>query len=139
MIHLREIAITPSFSKKEGYPYSVRFLEEFDRLEFTKPITLFVGENGSGKSTLLEGMAQAIGAVTIGSLDIARDPTLTAVKPLADALRLVWKKRTHKGFFLRVEFFLVISGSSELLNNLSQKTSLPSIRILKAAQIMQRH
>ena len=90
MIHLWEIAITPSFSKKEGYPYSVRFLKEFDRLEFTKPITLFVGENGSGKSTLLEEMAQAVGLVTIGSSDITWDPTLTAVKPLEDALRLVW-------------------------------------------------
>ena len=100
MIHLSEIAIAPSFSKKEGYPYNVRFLKQFERLEFTKPITLFVGENGSGKSTLLEEMAQAIGSVTIGSLDITRNPTLTAVKPLADALRLVWKKRTHMGFFL---------------------------------------
>ncbi|WP_331683249.1 AAA family ATPase [Blautia sp.] len=30
-------------------------------LEFTSPITFFVGENGSGKSTLLEAIAIAAG------------------------------------------------------------------------------
>lgn len=40
----------------------------FDRpIEFTTPVTLFVGENGSGKSTLLESMAVAFGLNAEGS------------------------------------------------------------------------
>ena len=32
----------------------VEYLRATDCLEFTKPVTFFVGENGTGKSTLLE-------------------------------------------------------------------------------------
>ena len=46
-------------------PYSylreIETLHDLKNLEFTSPITFFVGENGSGKSTLLEAIAIAAG------------------------------------------------------------------------------
>lgn len=46
-------------------PYSylreIEALHDLKNLEFTSPITFFVGENGSGKSTLLEAIAIAAG------------------------------------------------------------------------------
>jgi predicted ATPase len=69
-------------------------------------VTFFVGENGSGKSTLLEAIAFAAGSITAGSDGVDTDETLVSVRKLGKALKLSWKKRTHKGFFLRAEDYL---------------------------------
>jgi predicted ATPase len=89
----------------DGYPFNVPAIRHFSRIEFTAPITLFIGENGSGKSTLLEAMALSVGSVVIGREDVNRDETLRAVKPLGDRMKLVWNKRTRRGFFMRAEDF----------------------------------
>jgi len=80
----------------------VRTLES---IELPTAVTFFVGENGSGKSTLLEGIAAAIGLPTVGSESVRDDATLGAQRALGKALRLSWRRRTHKGFFLRAEDF----------------------------------
>ena len=59
----------------------------------------------SGKSTLLEGIAAAARLPTVGSDDVDADTTLAAQRELADALKLVWRRRTKRGFFLRAEDF----------------------------------
>ncbi len=76
-----------------------------ERLRFEAPVTFFVGENGSGKSTMLEALAIAAKAVTAGSADASDDASLVAVRSLADAIRLSWTTRTHRGFYLRAEDF----------------------------------
>jgi predicted ATPase len=87
------------------FPFSVPVVRDLDALAFPTPVTFFVGENGSGKSTLLEGIALAAGLPAVGSDDAARDATLGAQRELAHALKLVWSRRTHRGFFLRAEDF----------------------------------
>ncbi|MBT5876003.1 MAG: AAA family ATPase [Candidatus Latescibacteria bacterium] len=72
-------------------------------MEFSAPVTFFVGENGSGKSTLMESMAIGMEATTIGTHDIRDDPTLAAVRQLGDALRFVHNRRPKRGFFFRAE------------------------------------
>lgn len=69
------------------------------------PVTFFVGENGSGKSTLLEGIAAAAKLPAVGSSEVERDDTLQAQRKLGKALRLSWRKRATRGFFLRAEDF----------------------------------
>jgi predicted ATPase len=64
-----------------------------------------VGENGSGKSTLLEAIALAARLPAVGSAELDRDETLAQQRLLAGALRLGWRKRVHRGFFLRAEDF----------------------------------
>jgi predicted ATPase len=86
-----------------AFPFSVRTIRTLEQLKFETPITFLVGENGSGKSTLLEALAIAAHSVTVGSAAAENDETLNAVRLLARHLRLVWRKRSHKGFFLRAE------------------------------------
>ena len=43
----------------ESYLTNIEALYMVKKIDFMKPITLFVGENGSGKSTLLEAIAVA--------------------------------------------------------------------------------
>jgi predicted ATPase len=89
----------------ERFPFSVPAVANLGTLELTSPVTLLVGENGSGKSTLLEGLAAATGLPTVGAESADRDPTLAQQRKLGRTLALGWKRRTHRGFFLRAEDF----------------------------------
>jgi predicted ATPase len=87
------------------FPFAVPVIRALDTLRFESAVTFFVGENGSGKSTLLEGIASAAGLPAVGSADLDADATLGSQRELARALRLVWTRRTTRGFFLRAEDF----------------------------------
>jgi predicted ATPase len=89
----------------EGFPFSVPVIRSLDLVELDVPVSLFVGENGSGKSTLLEAIALAADLPAVGSGSLAHDPTLKAQRRLAGTLRLAWRGRTRRGFFLRAEDF----------------------------------
>ena len=104
MIHLRSITQKGN-NEKEGFPFNVPVIRALEEIQFSAPVTCFVGENGSGKSTLMETIACAAGSVTVGSESVKTDPSLAHVRGLADHLHLTWTKRTHKGFFLRAEDF----------------------------------
>jgi len=87
------------------FPFTVPVIESLTTLDLDAPVTFFVGENGSGKSTLLEAIGAAAGLPAVGSQDLGRDPTLAAQAELGRTLTLQWRKRTHRGFFLRAEDF----------------------------------
>ena len=87
------------------FPFSVPAIRSLESLDLSQPVTFFVGENGSGKSTVLEAIAAAARLPTVGSDDVQSDGTLAAQRELAGALRLVWSRRTNRGFFLRAEDF----------------------------------
>ncbi len=104
LIHLAEARLTRPRAAT-GFPFDVPVVRALDRLRFEAPVTFLVGENGSGKSTVLEALAIAARAVTAGSAEAADDASLAGVRSLADALRLSWTARTHRGFSLRAEDF----------------------------------
>ena len=87
------------------FPYSVPAIARLEAVDFTTPVTLFVGENGSGKSTLIEALALATELPAVGSARPVADPTLAAQRGLSRRLRLTWRARTRRGFFLRAEDF----------------------------------
>lgn len=87
------------------FPYSVPVIRALASMSFPGRVTFFVGENGSGKSTLLEAIAAAAGLPVVGSAEMEVDATLGTQRELGKALRLVWARPTHRGFFLRAEDF----------------------------------
>ncbi len=109
MIHLRSVGLAEeacaSLGAGAAYPFSLPALRGLGSLDLAAPVTFFVGENGSGKSTVLEALAVAVGSVAAGSDRLEGDGSLAPVRPLADALRPVWNRRTRRGFFLRAEDF----------------------------------
>lgn len=105
MIHLRSVELKPAARRLEEFPFSLPVISRFRKLEFRAPVTFLVGENGSGKSTFLEGLAACVGSVVVGGEDVRTDKTLAHARKLAAQLKLVWTKRTQKGFFLRAEDF----------------------------------
>ncbi len=111
MNYLRSASIADRASGDAQYPFTVPALCDLERVEFTTPVTFFVGENGSGKSTLLEAMALKAKLPPATGMALDDDPTLRAVEPLAKAMRLSWLPRTKKGFFLRAEDFFNFARS----------------------------
>jgi predicted ATPase len=122
MSHLRSLK-TIEHSARE-FPFSVPVIHTLRELSFDTPVTFFVGENGSGKSTLLEGIALAAGLPTVGSAAVTNDHTLAAQRALGRALKLVWNRRTRKGFFLRAEdFFGFAKQLSQMRAEMLQRMS----------------
>jgi predicted ATPase len=105
MIHLRSIQARKFRPWPEKFPYTVPVIASLDEMHFRAPVTFLVGENGSGKSTLLEAIACAAGSITVGGEGVERDNTLASLRELGKDLKLVWNKRTRKGFFMRSEDF----------------------------------
>ncbi len=105
MIHLRKVQINRWKPWPQAFPYTVAVIASLQEVEFSAPVTFLVGENGSGKSTFLETLATAIGSITVGSQGVNRDKTLAPLRELSRDFRLVWNKRTRKGFFMRSEDF----------------------------------
>jgi predicted ATPase len=125
MTHLRSVALKRRRESSDGrFPFSVPAIRSLGELDLSAAVTFLVGENGSGKSTLLEGIAAAAGLPTVGSAQVRDDATLAAQRTLARELRLVWDRRTHKGFFLRAEdFFGFTKYLSHLRNELQQRVA----------------
>lgn len=91
---------------KHSYLRKIEALQGVERLEFTSPITFFVGENGSGKSTLLEAIAIAAGFNPEGGTRNYRFSTYDSHSELCEAISL--SRGCYKagwGYFLRAESF----------------------------------
>ncbi len=103
MIHLRSVTYNSPPNQQDGFPFSVPSIRLLSTLGLTANVTFFIGENGSGKSTLLEAIACAAGSITVGAASVDRDKTLMEVRQLAKHFKLVWNKKTRRGFFMRAE------------------------------------
>jgi len=85
------------------FPWTVPVVASLESLEFTAPVTFFVGENGSGKSTVLEGIAAGIRAIAVGSADIEKDDTLKAARAFAAGYRFERREQPRTKLFFRAE------------------------------------
>ena len=105
-MHLESLAPKSTRGSDRGrFPFTVPVIRSLGPVDLSSPVTFFVGENGSGKSTLLEALALAAQLPTVGTEEVTRDPFLEPQRKLADALKLTWRNRTRRGFFLRAEDF----------------------------------
>lgn len=126
MPHLRTVSTKrePTPEEKDVFPFSVPAVRTLRELEVDAPVTFFVGENGSGKSTLLEGIAAAASLPTVGAAEVSDDRTLGAQRRLAATLRLSWRQRVRRGFFMRAEdFFGFAKRLSQLRSELSERAT----------------
>ncbi len=83
----------------------VKYLHSVDQLNFTMPVTFFVGENGTGKSTLLEGIAVAMGFNPEGGSRDFTFSTKVSHSALYQYLTTIKTLSPRDGFFLRAESF----------------------------------
>ncbi len=59
MLHLKEVRLLPEqYPTRNRYPFNIDVLQATRSIQFSSPVTFFIGENGSGKTTLLEALAR---------------------------------------------------------------------------------
>ncbi len=89
----------------DQFPGSIPFVLNFC-IEFSSPVTFFVGENGCGKSTLLEAIAYLVGLpVAGGSFNedgAGHGPEDESL--LAKAIRVGFSRSVPDAYFFRAEF-----------------------------------
>lgn len=94
------------------FPFNLSFLQARNvEIDVDNPVTIIVGDNGAGKSTLLESVAHNIGFNVLGGgkNHFYRGP-LNDNLTLAENMKLVWRKKTSNGFFMRAENFVNFSS-----------------------------
>ena len=99
----------------DEYPFNIEVVKNFDELEFTKPVTFFVGENGIGKSTFIEALAVALNLPSEGGTENFRYQTKNTTSKLSEYLRVATFNRPKTKFFLRAESFYNFSTEVERL------------------------
>jgi predicted ATPase len=102
-----------------AYPFHIRAFSHGIDLPLRSAVTYFVGENGSGKSTLLEAVAERCGFNPEGGSRDHHRATVAGPSPLARALRLSWRPKVTKGFFMRAESFYNFATYIEQVSDLS--------------------
>ena len=111
---IQSVSIDWSKVEKNSYLRTIGSIKELKKLEFTKPVTFFVGENGSGKSTLLEAIAIAYGFNPEGGTKNYNFSTYDSHSELCDALSITKGYRRAKwGYFLRAESFYNVATQEE--------------------------
>ncbi len=99
---------------EESYLTSIEALYKVEKIDFMKPIALFVGENGSGKSTLLEAIAVAHGFNPEGGTKNYCFSTHDTHSELCNAITIAKGFRKEKwGYFLRAESFYNVATQEE--------------------------
>jgi predicted ATPase len=103
---------------RQRHPFSIPAFSRGIDLDFQNPVTFFVGENGSGKSTLLEALAEGCGFNPEGGSRDHHRETAAGRSPLVEALRLTWRPKVTRGFFLRAETFYNFATYVEEVSNM---------------------
>ena len=105
------------------FPFTIPLIKHTQAIEFTNPVTFFVGENGTGKSTILEGMAHAIGfGAEGGSKNFSFTTTATTSAALGDCMKLTWSHNhamvisLERRVFLMLRVILIVVLKTALLD-----------------------
>ena len=106
MLHLREVRLlSEKYPTKDHYPFNIDVLQKTRGIEFSSPVTLFIGENGSGKSTLLEALAQRCRIHIWGGVDCTRSEPNPYEEMLFLYLEVKWTDGIVPGSFFSSQIF----------------------------------
>lgn len=105
-MHLLEISIDSSgFPSVETYPFMIPAIQGETTVEFSSPVTFFIGENGSGKSTLLRAIARRCGIYLWQGIQRPRYETNPLSEELYRFVALRWSDGSVPGSFFGSDIF----------------------------------
>lgn len=99
----------------DEYPFNIEIIKDFNELNFTEPVTFFIGENGTGKSTFLEAIAIAMGLNAEGGTQNFNFVTKNTSSSLSNYLKISRHNYPENKFFLRAESFYNFSSEMQRL------------------------
>lgn len=103
--YLVRLQLKDGVADRGAYPLAIPAIRSLD-IEFTAPVTFFVGENGTGKSTVIEAIAELCRLPVSGGgrNELSGNHGPDTASPLAPALRPAFRIRPPDAYFLRAEF-----------------------------------
>ena len=105
-MHLQRVTLlNDRFPTDEHYPFNLDVLRQTPSIEFTEPVTFFVGENGAGKSTLLEALAHKCGIHIWRDVEGARYTRNPYEKRLYRYIDIRWENGHVPGAFFAASIF----------------------------------
>ena len=123
MVYLQRLEKKAIEDDEGEYPFNLAVIEHLQQIEFSAPVTFFVGENGSGKSTLLETIAVGLRLHTVGGQAQEHDLRFSGARKLATRIKFVRKQHPRRGFFFRSEDFVgFVDRINEAREELDQLT-----------------
>lgn len=97
----------------DEYSFNIEIIRDFNELNFTEPVTFFIGENGTGKSTFLEAIAMGLNAE--GGTQNFNFVTKNTSSSLSNYLKISRHNYPENKFFLRAESFYNFSSEMQRL------------------------
>ncbi|MGC9317916.1 MAG: AAA family ATPase [Armatimonadota bacterium] len=105
-MHLTSATFDPErYPTTEHYPFNLPVLRRRTTLQFTQPVTLFVGENGSGKSTVLSALARRCGIHMWRHAPTPRVTHSPFERRLAEFIAIQWRAGSVPGSYFASEVF----------------------------------
>jgi predicted ATPase len=103
--YLVRLQLKDGVADSREYPFNIPAIRALD-IEFTAPVTFFVGENGTGKSTVIEAIADLCRLPVSGGgrNELSGNHGPDSSSPLAPLLRPAFRRRPADAYFLRAEF-----------------------------------
>lgn len=105
-MHIRRITfLHDDYPTDAYYPFNLETFRRTKQLDFSTPVTLFVGENGSGKSTLLRAIANRCGIHIWKTIETSRYEINPYEELLWRFIDVTWSGEYVHGSFFSSEIF----------------------------------
>lgn len=106
MYHLKEVGLlSEQYPTRDHYPFNIDVLQKTRSIQFSHPVTFFIGENGSGKSTLLEALARRCRIHIWSGMDCTRSEPNPYEEMLFLYLQVEWADGVVPGSFFSSQIF----------------------------------
>jgi predicted ATPase len=110
-MHIRSLHLLhETFPADNCYPFNLEVFRKTGEIEFTRPITFFIGENGTGKSTLLRAIARTCAIHIWEEREGKNDPVNRYEDLLHQSVRITWTDGKVTGSFFASEIFRHFAG-----------------------------
>ena len=105
-MHIQSLCLLhDTFPTRNFYPFNLEIFQKTEGIEFTRPVTFFIGENGSGKSTLLRAIARSCSIHIWEEHEGTKDRNNRYEDLLHQSIRITWTDGKVTGSFFASEIF----------------------------------